>query len=209
MRALVVCLVCLVGCASSTYLEPLGEPAPDAVIAETQPDVAPVLDAADVRVEPARETSVQVDAAADVGRVEAAPAETAAEASAPDVAEAAVEAAADAAAEVEAVEAGPDVPRIIDAGPASIEEACGTERVCAGEGVMPDTNNGTGSRCTTDPHPIPLWTDGPIVPTFCARLCRSGGATGPSSGCWTGCCAYLREENGVTINVCLGPENCE
>lgn len=210
MRALVVCLVCLVGCASSTYLEPLGEPAPDAV-AETQPDVAaPALDVApDARVEPTREASVQVDTATlDAERVEAEPAEAAAEVRVPDVAEAAVEVAADAAPEA-AVDALPDVPRIIDAGPASIEEACGTERVCAGEGIMPDTNNGTGSRCTTDPHPIPLWTDGPVVPTFCARLCRSGGATGPSSGCWTGCCAYLREENGVTINVCLGPENCK
>lgn len=208
MRALVACLVCLVGCASSTYLEPLGEPAPDAA-AEALADAAapaPEAPAPDVaRVEPAREVSVQVEAAApDAGAPEAAVDATALDV-APDAPKA-IEAAADVAVEVEVA---PDTSRVVDAGPASIEEACGAERACAGEGVMPDTNNGTGSRCATDPHPIPLWTDGPIVPTFCARLCRSGGATGPSSGCWTGCCAYLREENGVTINVCLGPENCK
>lgn len=201
MRALVACLVCLVGCASSTYLEPLGEPAPDAVIAETQPDVAaPALEVADAaRVEPTREASAQVGAVVDAERVEAAP-EAVAEASVPDVAEAAVEVAADAAPEVEAVDAGSDA----SLAPAVAGEWCGPERACAAEG-LPWSANGTS--CLTDVAPVAYNIGDTPILTYCAKRCLVENSE--CLGWGGGCCATVKFADGTEGNACVSPEHCK
>jgi hypothetical protein len=200
MRALVACLVCLVGCASSTYLEPLGEPAPDAA-AETLADVVPALDApaADVaRVEPAREASVQVEAAApDAGAPEVAADATALDA-APDAPKA-IEAAADVAVDA-ALEVAVDVkPSLAVAG-----EWCGPERACAAEG-LPWSANGTA--CLTDIAPVAYNIgDAPIL-TYCAKRCLVENSE--CIGWGGGCCATVRFADGTEGNACVSPENCK